>query len=319
MIADKSQDELAERTIHSPVITSYSAALDLLDWDSEDFDSDDEYDDYVSLKSKRTTGAGTNASKSRKSKGKSIGHSVSARGKISIPIRQPVLWKPLKERLLSPERPTWKDGQNVEVSLLRDWRKRFESADSISSGAPPSRKGTANSHKGKKPVSGTMDETQLTGIDGLTPWALEAESPALPPLTLNTEQISPSKSTNNVPYVNGGSSALAKKAMLRASTTIEKSNMTSKKRKASESIEEEPKPADCGEPPRVRRGRKAIKDKHDASNVSQVTEELLQVDETEIEEPAPKKGAKGRAQKGSNETKPTVTTLASTRSTRSRK
>lgn len=110
------QDDLVERTFHSPVYISYNQALDFLDgYDSDVWDSDDGFEDALSTHSQPTHNQ-ENTRPAHSDRGGDLNLSRS---------RVPVIWRPSNWRFSSPDVPSCVDGENERVALLQDWRIRL--------------------------------------------------------------------------------------------------------------------------------------------------------------------------------------------------
>ena len=134
------QEDLAPHSVHSPVWIDYQP-----DWDTVSVPSDWEYysDDYwdhdspktSSKKRKRTsqdeeTAAGTNgvgegARRKRKKLDSDKRIPKLSLGELSLPCSA-VIWKSKSEIFKSFEGPTIIGGSGEKVSLLEDWRERFQ-------------------------------------------------------------------------------------------------------------------------------------------------------------------------------------------------
>ena len=152
------KDELVERAVHSPVLTSYTAALDFLRaYDSDDFDdSDDEYNDLTRLTRQRS---GKEQSKTRDPpKQPPEDNSAPAGSSRRTNVRQPVLWRTRRERLASPDVPVWKDGQQSKIALLRDWRDRLQLGEHVTGAPRPGTSGDRTTPKGATEKAGSEEE-----------------------------------------------------------------------------------------------------------------------------------------------------------------
>ncbi|KAL8901930.1 MAG: hypothetical protein Q9207_004953 [Kuettlingeria erythrocarpa] len=124
-------DDLAEHTMHSPVLVNYDPAFEsndvLTDWD----DYSDDYFDFESSNSKRRkVEKATSPSKKRRIPKSikslpelSLGDSVSSDEEINARARSIVVWKATED---SRPLPVLKDGQEEKVSILKDWKERFK-------------------------------------------------------------------------------------------------------------------------------------------------------------------------------------------------
>lgn len=105
------QDDLAERTLPSPCWVSYDPDIIYQLWDDDgDFSDDDFYEggtiiDYSAAKSEP---------RKRPAPSLSLGPAIP---------KENILWRSTRERLVSPELPSYKGEGNTKVTLLQDWRQ----------------------------------------------------------------------------------------------------------------------------------------------------------------------------------------------------
>ncbi|KAL9020869.1 MAG: hypothetical protein Q9185_001940 [Variospora sp. 1 TL-2023] len=130
-------DDLAEHTMHSPVLVNYDPALESAEvWTDWDDYSDDFFDSESPRPKQRKANAMGNAQaaaakpkrRKRKSSGNlsdfSLGEPASSNGERLHPRPQPtVVWK---SRGDSPKLPIIRQGQEEQVSILKDWRSRIK-------------------------------------------------------------------------------------------------------------------------------------------------------------------------------------------------
>ncbi|KAL8949412.1 MAG: hypothetical protein Q9222_004481 [Ikaeria aurantiellina] len=130
-------DDLAEHTMHSPVLVNYDPAFEIgTDWSDWEYYSDDFYDSDSPKRKRRKLEDADNGPKTpihgkkqRKSKtlgeipALSLGLPAGYNGGQEQSPASVVVWK-TREAL--PEPPILKDGQQEKVSILKDWKERFK-------------------------------------------------------------------------------------------------------------------------------------------------------------------------------------------------
>ncbi|KAL8651029.1 MAG: hypothetical protein Q9210_003481 [Variospora velana] len=130
-------DDLAEHTMHSPVLVNYDPALESAEvWTDWDDYSDDFFDSESPRPERRKINTMGNAQaaaakpkrRKRKSSGNflefSLGEPASSNDERLHPRPQPtVVWK---SRGDSPKLPIIRQGQEEKVSILKDWRSRIK-------------------------------------------------------------------------------------------------------------------------------------------------------------------------------------------------
>ncbi|KAL8756455.1 MAG: hypothetical protein Q9184_004499 [Pyrenodesmia sp. 2 TL-2023] len=124
-------DDLAEHTMHSPVLVNYDPAFEsndiMTDWDCYS----DDYFDFESPKPKRRKLEERLHSKCKRKTPKSLkslpelslGDPASSDEETDARARSTVIWKTSGD---SRTLPVVKDGEEEKVSILKDWRERFK-------------------------------------------------------------------------------------------------------------------------------------------------------------------------------------------------
>ncbi|KAI4263656.1 MAG: hypothetical protein L6R42_001206, partial [Xanthoria sp. 1 TBL-2021] len=132
-------DDLAEHTMQSPVLINYDPTLDLdrgEDWEDWSGLDGDFFDQETPKKKRRKLHRlidGKNSSSKRKSRPKAasieglpeitLGESASSSEDKTVRDRSIVKWK---VRQNSPKLPIFEPGKQEKVSILKDWKERFE-------------------------------------------------------------------------------------------------------------------------------------------------------------------------------------------------
>ncbi|KAL8961381.1 MAG: hypothetical protein Q9183_005315 [Haloplaca sp. 2 TL-2023] len=163
-------DDLAEHTMHSPVLINYDPAIDfeddITDWE---YLTDEYYDEEPSRKRRKLEGSGAEptgsmgkikrkAEPSERIPRLSLGESLTSDEKIAPLLRPTVKWKNARD---SPGVPTVKPEQDEKVSLLRDWQERFKPA-------PLQSRDSVNQRNGNQRVSAVVIENAAYNHVGLT-------------------------------------------------------------------------------------------------------------------------------------------------------
>ncbi|KAL9013354.1 MAG: hypothetical protein Q9173_001957 [Seirophora scorigena] len=136
-------DDLAEHTMHSPVLVNYDPALEsaefLTDWDD---DSDEFFDSESPRTKRRKINATGNEPKtpakpkrqrlksSRNVSELSLGDPAFSDTDQNLRSQSTVVWKSQGN---SPRLPVLRQGQEDKVSILKDWRERFRFTPSLQS------------------------------------------------------------------------------------------------------------------------------------------------------------------------------------------
>ena len=186
------QDDLVERTFHSPVYISYNQALDFLDgYDSDVWNSDDGFEDELSTHSQPVH----SQESTRPVQSERCGNLDLSRSRI------PVIWRPSNWRFTSPDVPSCVDGENERVALLQDWRTRLDgpSTDATSGGAHINMQHRDNAPKGDTPGSQTVKGnacTDQTGARRMDPPIPSGNSDL--PLTTKSDQAVAEKRLSGV-------------------------------------------------------------------------------------------------------------------------
>ncbi|KAL8921770.1 MAG: hypothetical protein Q9208_005527 [Pyrenodesmia sp. 3 TL-2023] len=154
-------DDLAEHTMHSPVLVNYDPAFEsndvLTDWDCY---SDDYFDLELPQPKRRRFEEGP-PSKSQRRIPKStknlpelsLGDPASSDEEIKARARSTVVWKTSVD---SRTLPVVKDGQEEKVSILKDWKERFKPPPRGSEVKP------ARSDGSQRAVAVVIQQTSLT-------------------------------------------------------------------------------------------------------------------------------------------------------------
>ena len=213
------QDYLAEHAMHSPVWISHDPGLEFMDYESDwDNSADEYYDVRSSSPGKRKSSS--NHEQSRKGSKRRRLEPTQQIPAMTLdganPVRQPVVWKPLSQRLRSPELPLLREGEAKKVALLKDWREQFNVTASQRTPvqSPPTR-----SKRKSLATSRRISQTELNGRD----YVLEEEemgpSPELPPTSIVpvVEEPPLPKKNRLSAHMNGAASNIAKQAMQQAS------------------------------------------------------------------------------------------------------
>ncbi|KAI4116670.1 MAG: hypothetical protein LQ338_007672 [Usnochroma carphineum] len=169
-------DNLAEHTMHSPVLVNYDAALDFDDgWTDWEYYSDDFFD-YESPKPKRrkidNVGNGAKEAPDVKKRrmstsmsnlpGLSLGEPAFSAEETHPRSLSTVVWK---VRGSSPKLPILEDGQEAKVSILKDWRERFKLGSrtpNMKSTSPGGYRRAVAVVIQTKPNNGSADESEST-------------------------------------------------------------------------------------------------------------------------------------------------------------
>ncbi|KAK3166910.1 hypothetical protein OEA41_010035 [Lepraria neglecta] len=261
-------EDLAPHTVHSPVWIDYEP-----DWDTVSVPSDWEYysDDYwdhdspktSSKKRKRTsqdeeTAAGTNgveegARRKRKKLDSDKRIPKLLLGELSLPCSA-VIWKSKSEIFKSFEGPTIIGGSGEKISLLGDWRERFQYKP----------KPTSSQSKPKAIQRKGSQQALAVVVDNDSPAPDTYHTSMPPPTTLENAQGLPSRNrvpqsptaqkaqaTNGMDGANVSQDELARN--LKPSKLLNKATTNERKRKAnnqpsSDAIEEPPAKTPPGRP-----------------------------------------------------------------------
>ena len=174
------QDDLAEHTMHSPVLINYDPAIDfedgITDWE---YLTDEYYDEEPRRKRRKLEGSGAEPTTSLgkiKQKAEpleriprlSLGKALASDEKNAPSFRPIVKWKTAQA---SPGVPTVKPEQDEKVSLLRDWRERFKPS-------PTQSRDIGNQRGGTQYVSAVVIENAAYNHVGLTDRRKKAISPS---------------------------------------------------------------------------------------------------------------------------------------------
>ena len=215
--------------MHSPVWINYMPDLDLIDYDSDIDPSGDEYYDNTStMLTRRRSGSEQPQRPSLKKRRKLEPiHQISDLSLESTPtVAQPVIWKPLSQRLHSPELPVVEDGEAKKVALMKDWRKQVDAIASIQTTLKAKLKPRKRPRKFSKNLleAGAIDEKYALEEEGGEEEEEEEERmalpPVLPPLSIVQEPPSPKKRKHAPPTYPNGTSTIAKQAMQQASASV---------------------------------------------------------------------------------------------------
>ena len=184
----KQQDDLAEHTMHSPIIVNYDPALLLDDYTDWDYDEDEDY--YDDLQEEReykrrnllSEQGGTNTDALKLGKRKrgtqdsnpqkkrklgatedipdlDLGETIVSGTGEKVDLRPVIVWRTKDTK---PDIPVVKDGEGEKVSLLKDWRDRFKVASRPVNEKPKSTKtdaiGTQNTTPKRPRQKQTLQE-----------------------------------------------------------------------------------------------------------------------------------------------------------------
>ncbi|KAI4172486.1 MAG: hypothetical protein LQ343_003576 [Gyalolechia ehrenbergii] len=129
-------DDLAEHTMHSPVLINYDPAIEINDeWSDWDDYSTDFYDSDEPRKKRRKVNKASLGEEGTLRKPKrgiesignlpdlSLGDPYSSDEDVKLHVRPTVIWK---RRDYSPKLPILQHGQGQKVSILKDWPVRFK-------------------------------------------------------------------------------------------------------------------------------------------------------------------------------------------------
>ena len=315
--------------MHSPVWISYDPGLEFMDYESDWENSADEYYDVGSSKPKKRKASSEHESLQKESKRRKLERTqqipdLKLDG--SPPVRQPVVWKPLSQRLRSPELPLLKEGEAKKVALLKDWRKQFNITASQSTDVEPQTK------SGKKSRNTSRRNRKLEPIEDDYDYTLDEEEEAgpsseLPPTSLVSIAEDPQMSKNRnrlASFMNGTSSTIAKQAMQQALTAKEQVSLPPDYRERLVPLEELPTQA-IVEDMESSREEKAGQVKRgpgkdcESGNGKESTRGKRKAEDSVEEPPPKKKPAAGREKKAAEVTKSTPATTSVGRKTRSKK
>ncbi|KAG8525862.1 uncharacterized protein KY384_000622 [Bacidia gigantensis] len=215
------QDDMAEKTMHSPVLIGYDPYFDILDYIGEQDDSADEYHDFphkIHRARKTTTGV---AQKHCGNKWAKIDPTES--NNPAAP-RSPVLWQSKKDMLESRELPVFVENQAQTVSLMKDWR---ELLSNVATQAPSNSKKTRG-RKTKKKQKQSQVKSKLSShekfvldvhaleADGSIDGTLDEPTAELPPTILTETSTITASEQKCSTRVNSADSSLAKKPLRQA-------------------------------------------------------------------------------------------------------
>ncbi|KAL9059080.1 MAG: hypothetical protein Q9206_001641 [Seirophora lacunosa] len=129
-------DDLAEHTMHSPVLVNYDPALESAEFWTDWDDYSDEFFDSESPgpKRRKTNATGNEPKTPAKPKRQrlksstnvselSLGDAASSDADQTLRSQSTVVWK---NQGNSPRLPVLREGQEDKVSILKDWRERFK-------------------------------------------------------------------------------------------------------------------------------------------------------------------------------------------------
>lgn len=236
--ADQWQDDLAEHTMHSPVLISYDPGIEMVDYDSDWDLSVDEYFDVGSKgpgkKRKETASQGQTKRHTKRRKLDPTEQIPNLNLDETVSVQKPVVWRSLGQRLGSPELPTLKEGEAQKVALLKNWKAHI--GVSPDDNAPPRPRGRPRKKTRKQSLPNRVPDYASNDITFEDKSTLPISE--LPPTSL-VEQTSLQPEQQQAKAHVNGTSTMAKQAMRQASMLKENATPPGNQEQAIELAEQD--------------------------------------------------------------------------------
>lgn len=179
---NRSQDDLAEHTMHSPVWVNYDPAYEASDtWSDWEYYSDDYYDNQTFKRKRRKIGSQDNGmGMASDTTSKTIVDPTdqtpdSTLNEIhhgdnlgSVRQRPIVMWK---SRAESPQPPIFDEKDAENIAILKDWRERFKVP------SPTEPKGTMQRHENQRAIAVVIRQREVQDQSKANPQPIVTQEP----------------------------------------------------------------------------------------------------------------------------------------------